>query len=119
MRNAEIFKLFRKYNLKRSNQIYLLCPICHRPFCNSFSNEFDRCDECKDKQLLEFNGLLFCGENKLPTQHVPSCNCGKRNSMEKSVFSQYLIILLDYIENLEYQLICKEEKRNSNEFKKA
>ena len=107
MRDRLIFKTFRKYNIEYTDS-YLLCPICNKPFCNEFNGLGEQCIVCQGKQKTQFNGI-FCGDTK--GLKLPGCKCGQNNSMEKSILILYLKILMDYIDNLEYQLVCKERER--------
>ena len=113
MRDSIIFESFKKHITKYTDS-YLICPVCNKPFCNKFGEKGvgNCCNVCQDKQISQF-GNLFCGETTGLSS--PTCTCGQHSTIEKNILILYLITLTDYIDNLEYQLVCKEEGRNYNE----
>ena len=106
MKTNITYKFFERH-VRKYFDPYLVCPLCGLPFCNEFNgNIINRCGTCQDKQIIQFGGL-FCGNTE--KAKVFSCECGQNNGKQKSILVLYLIILTDYIDNLEYQLVCKEK----------
>ena len=111
MRNSLVYELFKKYNTRNYTDPYLICPLCKKPFCNSFGGPYkNNCKRCKEKQQNQL-GEQFCGNTDLVITPA-HCNCGNNNQMDRGIIILYLKVLLDYIDNLEYQLVCKEEGRD-------
>ena len=111
MQDSRIYKLFKQYNLKHG-ALFLICPLCNKPFCNEFGGRMQKCSACRDKQRADLGGL-FCGYPSGKTKIV-GCECGQDTSMKKSILILYLMILLDYIDNLEYQLAVIKERYYEN-----
>ena len=98
--------MFKNYNIKNYTDPYLTCPLCKKMFCNSFGERpKGDCKSCRKKQKVQF-GKVCC--NNVADIKIAHCKCGVKSSIDQSILVIYLMILLDYIDNLEYQLVCKK-----------
>ena len=97
-----------------SGDTFIICPVCGLPLCVGYGKHPSFCNEkCIPRQKELLNGKTFCSRSK-ENGKIGSCSC---NSNKTDGRFEYKLMSIIYqqqsqIEQLEYQIACKEEERN-------